>query len=162
MDGNWFNASLEVASLINKNDFSFKTQSLTNHALSLGHVILGKEGLEKDIAAFEKKVAEAEAARRNELKVEHRKAIAIDPATLDQYVGSYEVEPGDNMLVVKEEGALFLDDHGRKAEILPEGNDQFFIQYPGDILVIFKRDEEGNIKGLVFSMNGREMPAKKL
>jgi hypothetical protein len=135
---------------------------LTNHALSPGNAVIGPADVSDQIQALKKKVLDAQQLRDNELKVEHRQAIEIDPALLDQYVGSYEVEPGDNMIVVKEGEALYLDDHGRKAEILPEGNDQFFIHYPGDILVIFQRDEEGNISGLVFSMNGRKLPARKI
>lgn len=160
--GDLFNASLEVASLFTADDFELKDNALTNHALSLGNAVIGPADVSDQIQALKKKVLDAQQLRDNELKVEHRQAIEIDPALLDQYAGSYEVEPGDNMIVVKEGEALYLDDHGRKAEILPEGNDQFFIHYPGDILVIFQRDEEGNISGLVFSMNGRELPAKKL
>jgi len=160
--GDLFNASLEVASLFTADDFELEDNVLTNHALSLGNAVIGPADVSDQMQALNKKILVAQQLRDNELQVEHRQAIEIDPALLDQYVGSYEVEPGDNMLVVKEGDALFLDDHGRKAEILPEGNDQFFIHYPGDILVIFQRDEEGNISGLVFSMNGREMPARKL
>ena len=159
---NWFNGSLEVASLISENDFLIEGHILTNHALSHGNANLLQQDLDNDISALQIKLMEAEEARRNELRVEHRKAIEIDPTTLDQYEGSYEVEPGDNLVILKEENALYLDDHGRKAELLPEGNDRFFIHYPGDILVIFQRDENGNISGLIFSINGREMPARKL
>jgi len=156
-----FHAGIEVASPLFNTDLS-KNMELTNLAMSLQHAILDPDNVQNEIDELTFKIIKAELSRSNELKVEHRQAIEIDPSIFDQYSGTYEIEPGDNMLVVKEDDKLFIDDHGRKAEILPEGDDQFFIQYPGDILVIFQRDEAGSIIGLIFSMNGREMPARKL
>ncbi len=162
LDGSLIQSSLEIASLMSKSDLDQNGNILTNYALSLGYAIVGDETLSYESEQMVHKIAIADSIRKNELKVEHRRVINIDPSLLDQYTGTYEVEPGDNMLVVKEDDKLYLDDHGRKAEILPEGNDQFFIHYPGDLLVIFQKDDEGNVNGLVFNINGREMPAKKI
>lgn len=160
--GDIFNASLEVASLFTADDFELKDNILTNHTLSLGNAVIGPADVSDKVQALKKKILEAQELRENELQVEHRQAIEINPSRFDQYVGTYEIEPGDNMLVVREGDALYLDDHGRKAEILPEGDDQFFIRYPGDILVIFQRDEQGQVSGLIFSINGQEMKANKI
>jgi len=159
-----YHASMELAAPLPRDDdeANIKGQELANNAMSLQYAKLDPDNIQADIDALTHKILEAREARENELKVKHRQAIEIDPSILDQYTGSYEIEPNDNMIVVKEDNKLYLDDHGRKAEILPEGDDQFFIQYPGDILVIFNRDEEGMISGLTFSMNGREMKARRI
>lgn len=162
IDGELYGSGLEVASLLSVDDFKIKTNKLTNYALSLGNAIISGENITKATALLVRRLDEAQYERENELKVEHRKAIEIDPRELDQYVGTYEIAPDDNMLVVKEDDKLFMDDHGRKAEIMPEGDDHFFILYPGDLLVIFQKDESGKVNGLIFSMNGREMPARRI
>ncbi len=162
LDGKLYQSSLEVASLLLKSDFTSGDNQLINYALSLGNAVVDNENLSQKTAEMTKKIETASSIRENELKAEHRQAIDLDPKMLDQYIGSYEIEPGDNFIVVKEDDKLFLDDHGRKAEILPEGDDQFFIQYPGDILVIFQKDDEGRINALILSINGMEMKARKL
>jgi len=161
-DGKLYGSGLEVASLLTEADFKAKSNKLTNYALSLGNAFTSDENLIQETAFLIGRIEEAQYEREHELKVEHRKAIDIDPAELDQFVGTYEIATDDNMLVVKEDDKLYLDDHGRKAEILPEGDGHFFIHYPGDILVIFQKDESGMVSGLIFSMNGREMEAKKV
>jgi len=158
-----YHASMELAApLPSDDDETIGRQELANLAMSLQYAKLDPDNIQADINVLTQKVLKARNERENELKVEHRQAVEMDPSFLDQYIGTYEIEPNDNMIVVKEDDKLFLDDHGRKAEILPEGKDQFFIHYPGDILVIFNRDEEGMISGLTFSMNGREMLARRM
>ena len=161
--GRIYKASLELAAPLPDEDAILSAgYKLSNLSISTTHAIIDPDKRKERIELLSNKVQAAAVARENEIKVEHRHAIDLDPEAFDQYVGTYEVAPDDNMLVIKEEHKLYLDDHGRKAEILPEGNDQFFIHYPGDILVIFQRDENGKISGLILSLNGREMPAKKI
>lgn len=160
--GKAIDASLEVASLMFEDDFTPYGKELKNHALSNGHARVDADDMDKASAALQQKIEDAYIKRENELKVEHRKAIDVNPEKLLEYEGTYEIEPGDNLIVTKEDNMLFLDDHGRKAEILPYEEDNFFIHYPGDILILFERDETRNINGLTFSINGREMKAKKL
>ena len=162
LDGKLYQASLEVASLLSGSDLGPKDNILTNYALSMGNAVEDPVSIGEETGMLTHKIESARFARDHELKVEHRQAIEIDPSLLDQYTGAYEIEPDDNLLVVKEGDQLFLEDHGRKEVILPEGNDQFFIKYPADILVIFQKDEDGLVTGLIFSVNGREMPARKI
>ena len=162
LNGDFYHASLEVASLLSTSDLETDGDILANYALSLGNARVDPEHTGEETGILISKIESAQFARDHELKVEHRQAIEMDPSLFDQYTGVYEIEPDDNLLVVKEDGKIFLDDHGRKAEILPEGNDQFFIKYPGDILVIFQKDGDGLVTGLIFSINGREMPASKI
>jgi hypothetical protein len=113
-------------------------------------------------AALEEKIARSAVARVNELKVEHKKAMRIDPANLDQYTGQYEIAPGDYFVVEKKDGRLYFTDRGNSAELLPEALNKFFIRYPADLTVVFESDLQGHVTGLIFAMNGREMKASKV
>lgn len=160
-EGNSLIGSLEVMAPLDDKNLK-KGMSLDNYAQSLGFAVLDSPDFHLRIAALEEKIARSAVARANELKVEHKKAIRIDPAVLEQFAGQYEIAPGDYFLVEKKEGRLFFTDRGNSAELLPEAANKFFIRYPADLTVVFESDEQGHITGLIFAMNGREMKARKV
>lgn len=54
---------------------------------------------------------------------------AITPATLDQYIASYELAPGFVLTVAREGSSLFAQATGQgKAEIFPEAEGKFFYE----------------------------------
>jgi hypothetical protein len=153
--------SLEVMALLDDKDLK-KGMVLNNYAHSLGAAILDPPDINNCTAALEEKIARSAVARANELKVEHKMAISIDPAVLDQFTGLYEIAPGDYFLVEKKEGRLYFTDRGNTAELLPEATNRFFIRYPADLTVVSESDGQGHITGLIFAMNAREMKARKV
>jgi len=160
-EGNSLTGSLEVMAPLDDQKLK-KGMSLSNYAQSLGAAILDPADINIRTAALEEKIARAAVVRANELKVEHKKAIPIDPAVLEQFTGQYEIAPGDYFLVEKKEGRLYFIDRGNSAELLPEATNKFFIRYPADLSVVFESDGKGHVTGLVFAMNGRKMKASKV
>jgi CubicO group peptidase (beta-lactamase class C family) len=100
----------------------------------------------------------AEAYQWPDFRVSERQVLFVDPASLKQYVGLYEMTPGANVTVSFDDGKLYAQVRGReKAELLPEKTDGFFmLEGP---TVVFEKDSSGKITGLVFDGNFR---AKRL
>ena len=160
-EGKSLAGSLEVMAPLDDKDLK-KGMILNNYAHSLGAAILDPPDINIRMAALEEKIVRSTIARANALKVEHKKAISIDPAILDQFTGQYEIAPGDFFTVEKKKGKLFFTDRGNSAELLPEAANRFFIRYPADLTVVFESDGQGHLTGLIFAMNGREMKARKV
>jgi len=154
-------ASLEVYAPLNDPSL-FSGMALNNIALSLGTAYLNATDDEERIQHLQRKIEQANTARANELKVEYKQPIQLDPAIYKLYIGHYEISPGDFFVVETEKDILYIVDRGNRAELLPEADNKFFIRYPADLTVLFEKDEQGTVTGLVFSMNGQEMRAKKV
>jgi D-alanyl-D-alanine carboxypeptidase len=84
--------------------------------------------------------------------VEERKAMEIDPATLDEYVGVYSFDEATSRTIFREGNKLFARrTNGDKHEILAASRDDFF--YPPEesaSRLHFRRDAEGKITGMDF------------
>jgi len=159
-EGKRIEASLEVWAPLTDANLSGNL-ALLNRALSNGKAVLDATDTGERLRALETRRTEAAVARANELKVEHKKAISIDAALLDTYAGQYEIAPGDFFVVEKKEGKLYFTDRGNSAELFPEAPAKFFIRYPADLTVTFETNANGTVTELIFSMNGREMRAKR-
>lgn len=159
-NGELFHASLEVYSLLNEQELT-NNSKVENLALSLNYAVVEPNDAAGQIAVLRKQIESAGIERENAKKFEYKKAILIDQAIYDQYVGKYEIAPGDYFVIEKSEGKLFFVDRGNKAEIHPESETKFFIRYPADLTVTFELDENKKVSGLIFGMNGREMKAKR-
>ncbi len=93
-------------------------------------------------------------SRRNELVVEPKIAIDLDPAVYRQYAGKYEMSESDYFEVEVDDGKIYFIDRGQRAEILPESATVFFYPYPGEITFTFNKDAEGNVISLTANLNG--------
>jgi len=81
---------------------------------------------------------------------EERKAIALDPAALDEYVGVYRVDPQTIRTILREGDKLFSQrSGGDKHEILAASRDDFFYT-DVDNRIHFRRDAQGKITGMDF------------
>ncbi|MGZ5488941.1 MAG: serine hydrolase, partial [Candidatus Aminicenantales bacterium] len=82
--------------------------------------------------------------------VEERKAMDLDPATLDEYVGVYRFDETLARTIFREGNKLVAQrTGGEKLEILATSRDDFF--YPGvDSRIRFRRDAQGKISGMDF------------
>ena len=100
--------------------------------------------------------------RENELKVEDKKAIEMDPAEYEKFAGTYEIAPGDNFVIEVEDDKIYFVDRGRKGEIQPEAENKFFIKFPGDITFTFEMAEDGKVESMVANFNGQKIPARKI
>ncbi len=84
--------------------------------------------------------------------VEERKAMEIDPATLDEYVGVYNFDEATSRTIFREGNKLFARRiNGDKHEILATSRDDFFY-HPEESAsrIHFRRDAQGKITGMDF------------
>jgi CubicO group peptidase (beta-lactamase class C family) len=74
-----------------------------------------------------------------------RKAIVLDPAMYDEYVGVYTLRPGLIITITKEHQRLMTQMTGRpKVELFPESESKFFVK-GADVQVSFRRDPTGKV-----------------
>jgi uncharacterized protein YneR len=91
-----------------------------------------------------------------------RAEIAVDAAILARYAGRYELAPGVNVDVTREEGHLFAQLTGQpRVEVFAETVTDFFYKVV-DAQITFKAGESGPATGLVLHQNGRDVPAKRI
>ncbi len=91
-----------------------------------------------------------------------RVAIKVDPKTLDQYVGNYELMPGFVLSVTTRNGAIYSQATGQsELEIFPEAVDKFFLKQVAAQLV-FNKDEKGKVTSVTLFQGGQQMPGKKI
>jgi predicted alpha/beta superfamily hydrolase len=74
-------------------------------------------------------------------------SVAVDPAILDQYVGTYQINPGVRIKVVREENVLVaLTPDGSRMSVLAESEKDFYAK--GIFLFMhFKKDDKGKVTG---------------
>lgn len=91
-----------------------------------------------------------------------RKIVQVDPKVYDAYVGQYELAPNFIITITKEGGKLMAQAPGRqKIELLPESEIEFFVnEY--DARIVFIWNTNGQVNQSIISLNGREIPAKKI
>ena len=91
-----------------------------------------------------------------------RRAIALDAAVLERYVGRYQFSGTSSMSVTRTDQRLFfqLTGHGRM-ELFAESPTDFFLEEI-DAQVTFEVDPDGAVNGVVAHQNGRDRPAKRV
>lgn len=91
-----------------------------------------------------------------------RTAIAVDPATLPQYVGTYAVTGDFTVAVTAEQGALWLEPTGQsKFKVAASAENEFFLN-EADLVIHFIKDGSGTVTGLRLTQGGAVTPAKKI
>ena len=82
--------------------------------------------------------------------LEDRQAVALDPASLDDYVGVYRFNEALIRAVSREGNKLFSQrSGGEKQEIFPTSRDDFYYA-DSDSRIRFRRDAQGKITGMDF------------
>ncbi len=91
-----------------------------------------------------------------------RTAITVDPATLAQYAGTYELSPEFAIAVTVEQDALWLEPTGQsKFKVAASAEDEFFLN-EADLVIRFQKDGSGTVTGLRLTQGGNVSPAKKV
>jgi hypothetical protein len=92
-----------------------------------------------------------------------KKAIALDPAVYEDYVGVYEVQPGVEVTVQVFQDRLFASMTGEGAgEFLPESETKFFLEARNAITLEFQRGDDGAVSAVVVSAPGQQVTAKRI
>jgi CubicO group peptidase (beta-lactamase class C family) len=88
--------------------------------------------------------------------------IKVDPATLDRFVGEYQLAPTFSIVVTKENDVLWAQATGQsKFQIFPEGPERFFYKVV-DAQIVFTVDPSGKVTGLALHQGGRALPGPKI
>jgi serine-type D-Ala-D-Ala carboxypeptidase/endopeptidase len=92
----------------------------------------------------------------------HREAVSLPPATLEKYVGRYELRPGIFFDARRESDHLQVQLTGQSyLDLFPESEANFF--YEGvDAQITFNKDDQGHVSSLVLHQNGVDQTAKKI
>lgn len=90
---------------------------------------------------------------------------AINPALLSDYVGTYELAPGNQVIVTTHDGKLFAQrgagGNAKPTELLPEAPDLFF-RTGVEGRRLFHRNPQGNVDMLIDRRNNEDMILKKV
>jgi hypothetical protein len=86
----------------------------------------------------------------------------INPAILSQYVGMYELAPGNQMIVTAHDGKLFAQrGTGNSVQLIPESPDMFF-RAGIEGRRLFHRNAGGEVDSLIDRRNNEDMLWKKI
>ena len=91
----------------------------------------------------------------------HRE-VAIDPQSLDTFVGRYQLAPAAIFSITREGGRLFEQLSGQaRFEIFPESEKDFFLKIV-DAQITFEVDAQGKASALVLHQNGVDQRARRI
>ncbi len=99
---------------------------------------------------------------RQPAAVSAHQEITVDPATLDRFVGEYQLAPTFTITITKEDGALQAQATGQpKYPIFPEAPDRFFYKVV-DAQISFTVDASGKVTSLTLHQGGNNVPGTKI
>ncbi|HEY3704935.1 MAG TPA: serine hydrolase [Terracidiphilus sp.] len=90
-----------------------------------------------------------------------REVVAVDPAVLAQYAGTYQLGPNFDLVVKLEDGKLITQATGQPSfPIYAESQTKFFpLDFPAELE--FVKDDKGAVNALILHQGGRDMKAPK-
>jgi CubicO group peptidase (beta-lactamase class C family) len=89
--------------------------------------------------------------------------VAVDPAVLARYYGSYEVAPGAVARVFEFRGRPFVSMPGEgEAELFALSETEFTIQVVPGVRAVFERAPAGDVTGVVLTLGGRTIRARRV
>lgn len=89
------------------------------------------------------------------------KEVKVDPSIYDAYTGTYNLAPGFDIVVTKEDNHLMLQATGQeKFEVFPESETLFFLKVV-EAKVEFLKGEDGKVSELILHQNGEHKGVKQ-
>ena len=84
-----------------------------------------------------------------------------DPKKLPDFIGSYELAPGQTRAIIAEGDSLFVERSGKKDQLFPEASELFFRKgIEGRIL--FRYDKNGKVDALIDRRNNEDVVWRKV
>jgi tetratricopeptide (TPR) repeat protein len=131
--------------------------SLGEGYLALGERELSIRNYRKSLELNPNNANAAEALKRLESA-----PVTLDPKIYDAYVGEYEIAPGFVLTVSREGDKLMTQATGQpKFEVFPE-SETTFAPRAFSAKVIFVKDAQGKVTGLLIQQGGRDIQGKKI
>nr|WP_321230753.1 serine hydrolase [uncultured Psychroserpens sp.] len=91
-----------------------------------------------------------------------REELTLDVDVLKQYIGTYEIQPGFNIVVSVKDNKIYGQATGQgEFELFAEDKDKFFLKVVAADLH-FYRNAEDKVESLTLFQGGQEMPGKKV
>ncbi len=92
-----------------------------------------------------------------------KKPIDIDPRTLQQYVGVYQIEPGSYRVITSSAAKLYSQRTGGRQLLLePEAADKFYLDYDNSTTVTFLRNDSNQVYAQIMHQGGVDDTAQML
>jgi CubicO group peptidase (beta-lactamase class C family) len=124
-------------------------------------VVVLSDSVDSDAGSISRDLAAILFKKHYELPAEHQ-AISVSPATLDSYVGRYELSAGLVLVVSKDENGLMIQRSDEpKIEVFPESETRFFVK-GSDAMITFITGPQGSATRLVLQQGGRDIPAPRI
>jgi hypothetical protein len=83
-----------------------------------------------------------------------------DPKKFPDFIGSYELAPGQTRTITAESGQLFVERKGKKEQLLPETSEIFF-RKDVEGRILFRRDANAKVDALVDRRNNEDVIWRK-
>jgi CubicO group peptidase (beta-lactamase class C family) len=94
--------------------------------------------------------------------IEIRKAVQVDAAVLEKYVGKYALSPFFAITVTLEDGRLMAQATGQdKFQLFAESPTEFFYKVV-DAQITFDTGDDGEVAKLTLHQGGRDLPGKRM
>lgn len=105
---------------------------------------------------------QAVSAQLTQIPISRLAPVAAEAKGYDEYVGDYEIATGNDSHVTLDDGKLMSDSARGKAELLPLGQDRFFLR-DDTAHIIFARDEGGKVIGYNYQRcDGQQIASRKI
>lgn len=115
----------------------------------------------KKVANFAARIAKSKGAETSRKPATEKEVVTIAANTLNEYSGSYELQPGFIIEVTTKEGKIFGQATGQPAfEMFAEAEDTFFLKVVAAQLV-FGRNEAGEVANLTLNQGGQSLKGDK-
>jgi len=90
-----------------------------------------------------------------------RKEITVSPEILARYPGTYELQPGFDLVITLEDGKLMTQATGQaKVQVFPETETKFFLKVT-DAQIEFFKDDTGKVTHLMLHQGAADIKAPK-
>lgn len=156
-DGNLYSQreGSEVFKLVATSESTFSFENSTNT-----YIFSEENG--KKITIFKDRIAESKGVESDKKPNSEKPSMTLDAVTLQQYIGSYELQPGFVIDVSTKGSQIFAVATGQpQFEMFAEKIDSFFLKVvPASI--DFNKDKNGVIVSLTLHQGGQDMIGKKI
>ncbi|WP_420148317.1 serine hydrolase [Spirosoma sp.] len=89
-------------------------------------------------------------------------AVAPDGATLQAYVGTYQLAPSFSIVITRDGDQLYGQATNQpRFELYPESKNKFFLKVV-DAQITFVNNGKGEVEQLILHQNGKDMPGKRV
>ena len=136
--------------------------AVENRAQSAAVVLARPSGVDEALAHIDAEIARAHRERAAELVVPAPEVIELAPALLEEYVGTYEIGPGDRLVIRRDGAHLVLVDGGNEIALHALDETTFFIRTLGEPQVSFARGDDGGVSRLLLGAGGRSITAPRV